>query len=216
MLAGVAETILLDDRERALDAALAALRRGDVVAVPTDTVDAVVCDAFQQPATAQLLALKGRGRGAPLPVVIRSPRQVSGLVEHVPEVAERLMASYWPGPLTIVFPAAEGLTWDLGDTDGSVALRMPAEDFLLDIVADVGPLACTGLPPGGDERDAAIAVHVDGGPRDGPVSTIVDVTRHAAHVLRTGAIPDEHVHRVADGTVSWGRTPQPDAAEGDS
>jgi L-threonylcarbamoyladenylate synthase len=130
------------------------------------------------------------------------------------------MASYWPGPLTLVFPAADGLTWDLGDTRGTVSLRMPAADFLLDLVTDVGPLACTGAKRGDGvlatevaevrrQLAADVALYVDGGPRTGPPSTVVDVTREAAHVLRHGAIAEEDVRRVADGTVGWGQRPAP-------
>lgn len=203
-------------RQRALDA----LRAGDLVVVPTDTVYAVVADAFSSTATGRLFALKRRGRSVPPPVVIRSPRQVSGLVEHIPEVAERLMASYWPGPVTLVFPAAAGMTWDLGDTRGTVSLRMPAADFLLDLVTEIGPLACTGAnrSDGGPAAEvvgvrrqlgADVALYVDGGSRPGPPSTVVDVTRQTAQVLRPGAITEDDIRQVADGTVGWGRRPTP-------
>lgn len=214
----MSEIVALEDADRARERALEALRAGDLVVVPTDTVYAVVGDAFQPAATSRIKSLKRRERAVPLSVVVRSPRQVSGLVEHVPEAAERLMASYWPGPVTLVFPAASGMTWDLGDTRGSVSLRMPAADFLLNLVAEIGPLACTGANRHGKPvaRDAAgvrralaadVALYVDGGHRDGPASTVVDVTREGARVLRPGAITEEHIRQVADGTVGWGRRP---------
>lgn len=197
---------------------LHALRAGGLAVVPTDSVYAVVADAFSVAATGRLLELKGRGRAAPLSVLVRSPRQVSGLVEHVPEPAERLMASYWPGPVTLVFPAADGLTWDLGDTAGSVAVRMPADDALTALIAEIGPLACSAANrPGGEPGiDAAaareqlgddVAVYVDGGPRTGTPSTVVDVSREGARVLRAGAVTEDHILQVADGTVGWGRRP---------
>lgn len=218
----------LEEVEDAHARALAALRAGDLVVVPTDTIYAVVGDAFSPGATGRLLALKQRGRAVPLPVVIRSPRQVSGLVEHIPEAGERLMASYWPGPLSLVLPAAEGMTWDLGETRGTVSLRMPAADFVLDLIAEIGPLACTGASRGGvapaeevaqvrRQLAADVALYVDGGPRTGPPSTVVDVTRDAAQVLRPGAIPAEDIRQVADGEVGWGSRPtarEPDETGG--
>ncbi|HVM00209.1 MAG TPA: L-threonylcarbamoyladenylate synthase [Egibacteraceae bacterium] len=216
----MSDIVALDDADEAHTRAVGALRAGDLVVVPTDTVYGVVADAFSRPATGRLHALKRRGPDVPLPVVVRSPRQVSGLVEHVPEAAERLMASYWPGPVTLVLPAAPGMTWDLGDTRGSVSLRMPAADFLLDLVAEIGPLACTGanrrdVPLAADVAEvrrqlrADVALYVDGGRRDGPPSTVVDVTRDGAHVLRPGAIAEAHIRQVADGTVGWGQRPAP-------
>lgn len=216
----------LEEAELARARALTALRAGDLVVVPTDTVYAVVGDAFSPGATGRLLALKQRGRAVPLPLVVRSPRQVSGLVEHIPEAGERLMASYWPGPVTLVFPAAQGMTWDLGDTRGTVSLRMPAADFLLDLVAEIGPLVCTGANRGGvalayeapqvrRQLAADVAFYVDGGPRTGPPSTVVDVTRDGAQVLRPGAIAAEDIRQVAEGDVGWGGRPTPDEPDED-
>ena len=221
----MSETVSLgEDPEQARQRAVEILRSGGLVVVPTDSVYGVVADAFSPAATGRLLSLTRRGRATPLPVVVRSPRQVSGLVEHIPEAAERLMASYWPGPLTLVFPAAEGLSWDLGDTRGTVSLRMPAADFLLDLVAEIGPLACTGAGRGDGQRGSAVAevreqlpadvaLYVDGGPRNGQPSTVVDVTREAAPVLRPGAIHAQDVALVVGGAVGWGRRPGDDEPE---
>jgi tRNA threonylcarbamoyl adenosine modification protein (Sua5/YciO/YrdC/YwlC family) len=221
----VSETIPITDFERARDRTVEVLAAGGAAVVPCDTVYALIGDAFSRPATRRLLRLRGGGRQAPLPVLIRSPRQVIGLVDDVPEAAERLMASYWPGPLTLVFPAAEGLGWDLGESAGTVALRMPTSDLVLAVIAKVGPLAATGATPAGSGEDSVeaaqrrfgerVSVYVDAGPpgqAGGGVaqgvsarSTIVDVSRGHAVVLRPGAIPAEHVRQVADGTLGWGQ-----------
>jgi tRNA threonylcarbamoyl adenosine modification protein (Sua5/YciO/YrdC/YwlC family) len=221
----VSERIPLTDFERAKVRTVEALAAGGAAVVPTDTVYGLIADAFSRPGTRRLLRLRGGGR-APLPVLIRSPRQVIGLVDDVSEAAERLMASYWPGPLTLVFPAADGLSWDLGDSAGTVALRMPASDLVLAVIGAVGPLAATGANPADGEAqdlDAAqrrfgerVAVYVDGGQADGVAerSTIVDVTGEQAVVLRAGAVPEEHVRQVADGTVGWGQRPPAGEAAG--
>lgn len=219
------EVVSLEDVTQARERVVMALREGKIVVLPTDTVYAVVADAFQEQATQRVFAVKQRGRAVPLGVVIRSPRQVNGLVADVPECAERLMASYWPGPLTLVFNDSAGLSWDLGDTLGTIAVRLPTDDLLLEVCAEIGPLTCTaarvhgGVMPHTVE-DAQrqlgdqIAVYVDGGRRDGRVSTVVDVTRGEAEILRSGAIPDRHIEQVATGQVGWGQRPEPEEDSG--
>lgn len=212
------ERIPASASEAAVRRCVAALRSGQGVVVPTDSVYAVVADAFNRTALEAVRRAKRRTRSQPVTVILRSPRQVTGLVSEIPESADRLMAAYWPGPLTLVFSASDGLGWDLGDTLGTVGLRMPTDDLLLSIVAEVGPLACTGANVvGGDpirEIDAAeealgdaVALYVDGGRRDGQVSTIVDVTTDDPVVLREGAVPSDHVLRVGRGELSWGERP---------
>jgi L-threonylcarbamoyladenylate synthase len=215
----VSETLSVEEFDRARDRTVEVLAAGGAAVLPTDTTYALVGDAFSRRSTQRLLRLRGGDRSAPLPVLIRSPRQVIGLVEDVSEPAERLMASYWPGPLTLVFRAAEGLTWDLGDTAGTVALRMPASDLVLAVIAAVGPLAATGATPASGGEDGVhparrrfgdeVAVYVDGGRPDppSPRSTIVDVTRDGAVVLRAGAVSEADVRQVADGVVGWGARP---------
>jgi L-threonylcarbamoyladenylate synthase len=198
--------------------AVAALRNGEIVVVPTDTVYGAVVDAFNRSALERLRRAKKRTRRLPFSVVLRSPRQVTGLVSDIPEAADRLMSSYWPGPLTLVLPVSDGLGWDLGDTLGTVGLRMPTSDLLLSVIAEVGPLACTAANAAGEpapiDVDKAeeqlgemVGLYIDGGPCDGTVSTVVDVTGDAVRVLREGAISAEHVHLVADGQVPWGSRP---------
>ncbi len=215
---GMSNVVGLEDFQQARDQAVAELREGEIVVLPTDTVYAVVADAFQIRATQRLFGIKERGRAVPLGVVIRSPRQVNGLVADVPECAERLMASYWPGPLTLVFNDSDGLSWDLGDTVGTIAVRLPTDALLLEVCGEIGPLACTAarvhggvMPYTVEEAQRQlgdqVALYVDGGRRDGRVSTVVDVTRGTAEVLRSGAIPDSHIEQVATGQVGWGQRP---------
>jgi L-threonylcarbamoyladenylate synthase len=215
----VTETIPAADRDAAFAAARDALRAGDLVVVPTDTVYALVADAFQPRASRRIFEVKRRTRHVPLPVLVRSPRQAIGLVKGIPESAERLMASYWPGPLTLVMEATEGLTMDLGETRGTLMLRMPADDLLTDLVAEIGPLVCTGAnraglavpttPEAALEQlgDDAVAVCIDGGSREAVVSTVVDVTGEKAIVLREGAVTGEDIEQVATGAVGWGQRP---------
>lgn len=198
--------------------AVKALRDGDLVVVPTDTVYTLLGDAFQPAATQRMFAAKMRGRDLPLSLLIRNPRQVIGLVREVPDTAERLMSAYWPGPLSIVFAAQPDMPWDLGQTAGTVGLRMPSDDLVLSIAAEIGPLACTTANRRGDPVPATaaeaqsqlgevVALYVDGGRRSTTTSTVVDCSGGAAHVLRVGAVPAEHVRQVAGGELPWGERP---------
>ncbi len=203
-----------EDTTEAVRAAAAALRAGDLVVLPTDTVYGVAADAFDREGTQKVFRAKHRSRSFPLPVLVRSPKQVLGLVTQVPETAELLMAAYWPGPLTIVVASDPNLTWDLGEDEGTVALRMPMDTVTLDIIREVGPLAVTsanrsGRPPARTVDEAqqslgeAVAVYVDGGPRtDAAPSTIIDLTRAEPHVLREGSVPGEQALAVARGELA--------------
>lgn len=202
------------DLAGAVEAAAEALRRGDLAVLPTDTVYGVAGDAFSPTATTRIFAAKGRSRQFHLPVLVRSPKQVSGLVDDVGSAAERLMAAYWPGPLTIVLRAAEGLAWDLGDNQGTVALRMPLDDVTLAVIREVGPLAvtsanlsgqpaATGIAQARMALGPSVAVYVDDGPRtDSRPSTIVDLTRSEPFLIRDGDLPPDEVMRIAKGEAA--------------
>lgn len=221
------------DRDAALERAAAALREGRLVVVPTDTVYAVAADAFNPMGTRRVFGAKRRSRRFPLPVLVRSPKQLLGLCPAVPAAADRLMAAYWPGPLTIVVPADPGLQWDLGDNRGVVAVRMPLDDLLLDLLREVGPLAATSANLSGQSaaRTAGdahlqlgelVEAYLDDGERTGLTSTIVDVTRAEPEVLREGPLPTADVLAVARGELDpieaasralAAEVPAPDAPE---
>lgn len=188
------------ERERGLAAAAAAVARGALVVVPTDTVYGVSADAFQPDAVEALLAAKGRGRDAAPPVLVGDPTGLDGLATQVPAYARDLVEAFWPGGLTVVVPAQPTLAWDLGDAGGTVALRMPLHPVALELLARTGPLATSGantagapaaLSAGGAHGmlGDAVAVYLDGGAcLDERASTIVDCTGEAPRVLREGAI----------------------------
>jgi tRNA threonylcarbamoyl adenosine modification protein (Sua5/YciO/YrdC/YwlC family) len=185
-----------------------AVRRGEVVVLPTDTVYGVGADAFAPDAVAAVLAAKGRGREAPPPVLVPNARTVDGLATAVPGYARDLITAFWPGPLTLVLLAQSSLMWDLGDTNGTVALRMPQDETALALLEAVGPMAVTsanltGQPPAttvvaaAAELGAAVSVYLDGGPTAGSdPSTILDCTGDAPVVLRHGAIGAERLREV--------------------
>jgi tRNA threonylcarbamoyl adenosine modification protein (Sua5/YciO/YrdC/YwlC family) len=200
---------------------------GQLVVLPTDTVYGVAADAFNLDGTARLLRARGASRSAPLAVFVRSPKQLAGLTTEVTEVAERLVAAYWPGPLTLVIPAEPNLRWDLGDAQRVVAVRMPLDDVALEVVRAVGPLAVSsasrvGVPTPVTAAEAVaglgdeVTVGLDDGPRElGVRSTIVDLTRREPVVLRPGMIPADEVLAVARGEVDPFRVGQGEQADGE-
>lgn len=188
------------DREGSIATCVDAVRRGEIVVIPTDTVYGIGADAFDPAAVADVLAAKGRGRDMPPPVLVPDVRTLDGLARAVPEWARRLVEELWPGPLTLVLWAQPSLHWDLGETAGTVALRMPDDEIALEVLRETGPLAVTsanrtGEPAATTVTDAAVqlgpavSVYVDGGPRaTQQPSTIIDCTGDHPVVLRDGAV----------------------------
>jgi len=129
---------------------------------------------------------------------------VQGLGTH----GQDLIDAFWPGPLTLIFRANPSLVWDLGDTKGTVAVRMPMHQVALDLLRETGPMAVSsanrsGQPPATTVEEAeeqlgdSVAVYLDGGPcADNVPSTIVDLTTAVPRLLRKGAIPVEKIRGV--------------------
>ncbi len=202
------------DHQAGVDAAVAALRRGELVVLPTDTLYGIAADAFNASAVAALLEAKGRGRDMPTPVLVPSLRTLDGLLDVVPTAARELAEAFWPGGLTLVVHHAATLAWDIGDTKGTVGLRMPLDPVALAILEQTGPLAVSsanrsGMPPATDAAEAArqlgraVEVYLDGGPAGEPVpSTIVDLTAEVPRILRDGALTLEQLRVVLPGLLS--------------
>ncbi|GGJ04740.1 threonylcarbamoyl-AMP synthase [Saccharopolyspora subtropica] len=195
-------------REEGLAAAANTVRAGGLVVLPTDTVYGIGADAFDATAVHALLAAKGRGPDMPVPVLVGSWSTVDGLVMSVPQQARALIEAFWPGGLSLVLPQAPSLNWDLGNTRGTVNLRMPLHPVALDLLREVGPMAVssanrTGQPPASTVAEAreqlgdSVQVYLDGGPSGEPVaSTIIDLTQGWPRVLREGAVSLSEVSEV--------------------
>lgn len=189
-----------EERETALEAAGRAIQRGELVVFPTDTVYGLAADAFDPAAVTRLLEAKGRGRDMPPPVLVASTGTVDALATKVPEYARALLAAHWPGALTVVCHQQQSLRWDLGDTRGTVAVRMPDHELARELLERTGPLAVssanlTGHPAATDAEAAEsmlgdrVAVIIDGGAAaDATPSTIIDVTGPRPRLLRLGAV----------------------------
>lgn len=193
-------TTSAEDREAAIEAATMAVQQGDLVVLPTDTVYGIAADAFDPDAVASLLEAKGRGREMPPPVLVSTATTIEALASELPGYARALIEEFWPGPLTLVCRQQKSLQWDLGDTRGTVAVRMPDHELTREILDRTGPLAVssanlTGRPAATDADQAeemlseAVAVIVDDGESPGgQASTIVDATGDQGRILRRGAL----------------------------
>jgi L-threonylcarbamoyladenylate synthase len=187
----------------AVDAAGAAIERGECIVLPTDTVYGIGADAFDPAAVQRLLDAKMRGRDMPPPVLIGEPALIRALTIDVPQQAKDLVARHWPGPLTVICRMQPSLRMDLGDAEGTIALRVPDHELARQVLRRTGPIAVSsanisGLPASVTCQQAveqlaeSVAVYLDGGAlggADAAPSTIVDFTRSAdGEILRRGAL----------------------------
>src|ERR1700744_4041377 len=187
----MAEIFVFADPQRRSDgiaSAVGALKGGQLVVMPTDTVYGIGADAFNSAAVAALLSAKGRGRDMPVGVLVGSWHTIEGLVYTMPEGARELIRAFWPGALSLVVSQAPSLQWDLGDARGTVMLRMPLHPVAIELLREVGPMAVSsanisGSPPAVEADEARsqlgylVEVYLDAGPSEqGAASTIVDLT----------------------------------------
>ncbi|TMQ98493.1 threonylcarbamoyl-AMP synthase [Actinomadura soli] len=196
------------ERTRGIAEAVSAVRRGELIVLPTDTVYGVGADAFLADAVRKLLDAKGRGRQMPPPVLVGSVRAATALVDDLGTYGQDLVDEFWPGALTLVCRANPNLMWDLGETKGTVALRMPMHDLAVELLKETGPMAVSsanlsGRPAARDVEEAekmlgeSVSVYLDGGVSGhADPSTIVDLTGSVPRLLRAGAIPEDKIRSV--------------------
>jgi L-threonylcarbamoyladenylate synthase len=191
-----------------------AIGRGQVVCVPSDTVYGLVADAFKPSATKALRELRGMEPTAPLSVFLPGLPTLHALAETVEDEVQALVNEFWPGPLTVIVPATESLSWDLGETAGTVALRMPADRIVLELLSETGPLVCSSasLVQSPGARSASEAQEIFGSGvgvylasdslDDVPgLSTVIDASgldkpAKKLRVVREGKIPLEDIYQV--------------------
>ena len=211
-------TVIIDcgearNRERAIAAALSAVRRGDVVVVPTESVYAVAADAFSVRGVASIREVKDYDVDASLPVMVGSRSMVAGVAGRLTDGARQLMQAFWPGPLTLLVEAQPSLAWDLPG-DAPLAVRMPVHPVLLALLAQSGPLVVTGAGVVGRDEpltaDAALAqagcqatVVLDAGPCDtGVRSTVIDARTTPAVIVREGSLSRDEIEAACPGVVA--------------
>jgi L-threonylcarbamoyladenylate synthase len=182
-----------------LELAAKALKSGQVVAIPTDTVYGLAADPFRPGATERLFVLKRRPREVHVPVLVAGQEQALQLAGEVTEAARLLMQRFWPGPLTVVLCRGAGIGADLGTDEATVGVRHPDHDVVTQLCRLCGPLATTsanrhGQPPlttaqaVADAFGDGVALVLDGGTCAGAPSTVVDCTAGEPRLVRKGGI----------------------------
>jgi L-threonylcarbamoyladenylate synthase len=196
------------DRDRGIAAAVEAAKSGELVVMPTDTVYGIGADAFTPHAITALHHARSVTDQVPPPVLVGSRHTLDGLVYSLPKAARELADAFWPGALTLYVEHSPSLQWDLGETGGQVAVRMPLHPVALEVLREVGPMAVTtankvGRPAPATAEEAreqleyAVRIYLEAGPAADPApSTIIDVTGAVPRVLRAGAIPLEKLRDV--------------------
>jgi L-threonylcarbamoyladenylate synthase len=175
------------------------LGESGLIALPTESFYGLAVSPFDELALARLWRVKGRSEGKPILVLIGHRSQLGPFVQSIPHSAHVLMNAFWPGPLTIVFPAAVGLSDAVTAGTGSVGIRFSAWQPLVDLLCRVGPVTGTsanreGLSPPRTAEEvqhslgAALDLIIDAGPTaGGQPSTVIDV-QGPIRIVRDGAI----------------------------
>jgi tRNA threonylcarbamoyl adenosine modification protein (Sua5/YciO/YrdC/YwlC family) len=204
-------------RVEGIEAATHRIAYGELVVLPTDTVYGIGADAFDPVAVGALLAAKERGRDMPVPVLIGSWHTLDGLVASVDARTRRLVEAFWPGGLTLVVKHAPSLSWDLGDTDGTVAVRMPLHPVAIELLERTGPMAVSSANKSGrpaaqtaaearEQLGEEVGVYLEDGPVSqsggGVASSIVDVTGPVPRLLRAGALGPEELRAVVPDLIT--------------
>lgn len=213
-----------DQRSAAITKAAQAIGQRELIVLPTDTVYGVGADAFSPQAVAVLLAAKGRSRQSPPPVLIGDMQVLDALAVDIPSTGRQLAQAFWPGALTLIFPAQPSLSWDLGETRGTVALRLPDDELAQQILRQTGPLAVSsanrhGKPAATTVEQAqealgeSVAVYINDGTRTAQhASTIVDCTVTPHRVLRSGAIPIDKLRNIVPEVLDYNEPAPEDSA----
>jgi L-threonylcarbamoyladenylate synthase len=192
--------------------AVAALKRGEVIAFPTETLYGLGADALNPAAVEKVFQLKGRDHTNPIPVLIADRDMLSRLVLEVPPLAETLITHFWPGPLTIVLPARDDIPRPLVNAAGGVGVRISSQPITSELVQSFGhPLTGTsanpsGKPPGRTVKEAKeyfsgqIDIFIDGGTLTSKTgSTVVEIAGEMIKLIREGDIARLKLKEVLGG-----------------
>jgi L-threonylcarbamoyladenylate synthase len=196
--------ILPAEKPAAIDSAVALLKEGEIIAFPTDTVYGLASDAFHAPGIIKLFEAKGRDSNKAISILIGSSEQVKLITNHMPKLAKKLVARFWPGGLTVIVPRKENLP-ELISTTKNVGIRMPDHPVALQLLQTFGPLATTSANLSGgtnpqsaidvfDQLNGRVPLILNGGVCPGGIpSTVVDCTGEKPVILRLGAISEKEI-----------------------
>lgn len=184
-----------------LASAVEALKRGDVIVFPTETLYGLGADALNEAAVEKVFQLKGRDPGNPIPVLVANQEMLDTLIAKVPTAAQRLIDQYWPGPLTLVLPGRKNIPRYLCNSSGGVGVRISSEPIAASLVHGLGrPLTATSANLSGKEPARTLQeaknyfanqvdVFIEGGTLNSQSgSTVVEVMEDSIKIIREGEI----------------------------
>jgi L-threonylcarbamoyladenylate synthase len=184
-----------------LNVAVAALKRGEIIVFPTETLYGLGGDALNEEAVESVFRLKGRETNAPIPVLVSDEAMLDQVVEYIPQIAQDLMERFWPGPLTLILPARSNIPKPLLNASGGIGVRISSQAIATRLVKALGrPLTATSANPSGKEPARTVLearnyfgdqmnIFVDGGTLTSKTgSTVAEVQGECVHVVREGDI----------------------------
>lgn len=201
------------DAEKALafDIAVAAVKNGGLVVIPTDTSYAVICDAFDIGAITKLRMAKKQNSEIALPIAAGSIETIRG-VANFSTIANDLASALWPGPLTLLTIAQESLSWNIGQSGSALAVRVPHHEVAQNVLSGIGPTAMTGAQLMGEapvqnveQAQAALTdlvdVYLDGGSLSPRISTVIDATTDHVRMIRKGELSLAQIREVMPSVI---------------
>ena len=190
-----------DTKAETLGIAIAALRRGDVIVYPTETLYGLGADALNAAAVEKVFQLKDRDSASPISLLVADRPMLELVVDKIPPLAEELINQFWPGPLTMVLPATRNLSKRLTNSAGGVGVRISSQAIATDLVKELGrPLTATSANPSGKMPartveqarryfHSKVSVFLDGGELHSNVgSTVVEISSNTIRIIREGEI----------------------------
>jgi tRNA threonylcarbamoyl adenosine modification protein (Sua5/YciO/YrdC/YwlC family) len=184
--------------QQGIEAAVTAVKNGGLAVIPTDTSYAVICDAFDTAAIAKLRSAKNQTSDISLPIAASSIETIRG-VANLSTLANDLASAFWPGTLTVLTVAQDSLSWNIGQADSALAVRVPHHDVAQAVLSGIGPTVMTGAQLAGQvsvqtvEQAQAVLldlvdVYLDGGALSPRISTVIDATTDNLRLIRTGQL----------------------------
>jgi L-threonylcarbamoyladenylate synthase len=189
-------------------AAVEALRRGEAIVFPTETFYGLGADALNGDAVERVVSLKGRNPDSPIAVIIADREMLSQTVEEVSPAAQKLIDRFWPGPLTLILPAKEGLPAPLLNREGKIGVRVSSHPLATQLTRELGrPLTATSANPSGEEPARTvqharayfadrIEIYLDGGTlKESVGSTVAEIIDGKLRIIREGEISSEELEK---------------------
>lgn len=188
---------------------VAALKRGEVIVLPTETLYGLGADALNFAAVEKVFQLKGRDPNNPIPVLVADQEMLLKLVANIPPAAITLMKGFWPGPLTLVLPARQGIPAPLLNATGGIGVRISSQPIATELVKALGrPLTATSANPSGqipartlEEAKKYFAGHIETFVDSGELtsktgSTVAEISGDMIRIIRAGEISKSELQRI--------------------